>query len=314
MSERRKMKKGSIPLLAAIGALLLVLAAGLSLPEAKALDIPNPQMPGGMVFPTVPGSVPTIEILPIITPTPTVRLPILPLDPKLPLITPEPTKLPLLPIDPKLPLITPEPTKFPLLPFDPKLPLLTPTPTLFPLLPFDPRLPIPLPTNPPSKEVKQQGQVMVSEGPPFLSFRMDLTDELYMFTPMDLSLDGEYLFPLIGNASQVVGQAKVVVQSGVVVVTYEVAQGVKVNEKEEFFTFFPDIATVPSVKPEDLQEVKFRFGLPYAVQVWLQGDARVLLYINCPVSYKTDLKGLADFSFNDPGYLQRLLALLPLMD
>lgn len=169
-------------------------------------------------------------------------------------------------------------------------------------------------TNPPSDQKSGKGQTMTSEGPLFLSFRNELTEELWMFTPMDLALDGDYHFSLIGNASQVVGEAKVVVRSGMVIVTYLVVNGVQVNTKNEFFTFFPDIRGVPSVKPSQLQHVKLTFGIPYSVAGWLNSDPNVLLYINCPVSYKTNLPGLMPFSFQDPAYLQRMMELLPLMD
>ena len=107
---------------------------------------------------------------------------------------------------------------------------------------------------------------MTSEGPLFLSFRADLTDELYMFTHMDLTVDGEYRFPLIGSSLKTVGEAKVAVKSGMVNVTYQVTNGVKVDEKNEFFTFFTDICSVPSVQPSRLQELELRFGIPYSWQ------------------------------------------------
>ncbi len=169
-------------------------------------------------------------------------------------------------------------------------------------------------TNPPDDQKSGSGQYMTSEGPLFLSFRQDLTEQLYMFTPMDLSLDGEYHFPLIGDTSQVVGEAKVVVQSGMTIVTYLLVNGVKLNEKDEFFTFFRDIDSPASLKPSKLQSVKLKFGMPYSVAKWLDSDPNVLLYINCPVSYKSSLSGLTPFSFQDPGYLSRMMALLPLMD
>ena len=155
---------------------------------------------------------------------------------------------------------------------------------------------------------------MTSEGPPFLIFRDDLTDRPWMFTPMDLSLNAEYHFPLIGDANQVIGEAKVVVQSGVVVVSYLVENGVRVDANNEFFTFFPDIRTIPSVNPAELQSVKLKFGMPYSVESWLGSDAKVLLYINCPVSYDTGLASLTPFSFQDPVYLGRLAELFMLMD
>ena len=217
-----------------------------------------------------------------------------------------------------IPIITPKPTVS-----IADIPLFTPKPTLSvtnrPTLVPDQPLPTPTtgsgptskPTNRPSSG---SGQLMNNEGPLFLSFRADLTEELLMFTPMDLSLEGEFRFPLIGNASQVVGEAKVVIQSGMVTVTYLVVSGVNVDEKNEFFTFFTDIRSVPSVEPRKLQDVKLKFGIPYSIQSWLGSDPNVLLYINTPVNYKSSLAGLTSFSFQDPGYLERMMKLLPLMD
>ncbi len=233
---------------------------------------------------------------------PTVKIP------GLPTATPKPTKnLPGLPTF-SFPLFTPKPTDS-----------ATPKPTLEPDKPLVTDIPQEKPTATPTRKPTAKpssggGQTMTGEGPLFLSFRNELTDERWMFTPMDLSLDGEYHFPLIGSASQVVGEAKVAVRSGMVIVTYLVVNGVKVDEKNEFFTFFPDIRSVPSVKPSQLQHVKLQFGLPYSVAGWLNSDPNVLLYINCPVSYKTNLPGLTPFSFQDPGYLERMMGLLPLMD
>ena len=169
----------------------------------------------------------------------------------------------------------------------------------------------PKPTNKPNSG---GGKYMTSEGPLFLSFKQNLTDEFYMFTPMDLSMDAEYHFPLVGSSRQVVGEAKVIVLSGMAIVNYYLTNGVKVNEKDEFFTFFPDIRSVEAVKPSQLQDVKLEFGVPYSVASWLDSDTSVLLYINCPVSYSTNLKGLEAFSFEDPAYLQKVVEFVRLMD
>ena len=167
------------------------------------------------------------------------------------------------------------------------------------------------PTNKPSSG---GGKYLTSEGPLFLSFRHDLTDEYYMFTPMDLSLDNEYHFPLIGSTSQVVGEAKVTVMSGLAIVKYYLVNGVSVDEQDEFFTFFPDIRSVTTVKPSQLSEVRLKFGVPYSVASWLNSGPRVLLYINCPVSYNAKSSALEDFSFEDPEYIRRVVKLVRLMD
>ena len=176
----------------------------------------------------------------------------------------------------------------------------------------------PPPPGNPSTNVPQQSlggaKYMTSEGPLFLSFKPGLTNRIYMFTPMDLSLDGEYRFPLIGSTEQVVGEVKVVVLSGMVTVTYLVANGVKVSEKDEFYTFFPDLHSVRAVSASKLQNVKMKFGIPYNVTSRLNSDSKVLLFVNCAVSYKSSQKGLTPFSFEDPDYIRRVADLVQLMD
>ena len=155
---------------------------------------------------------------------------------------------------------------------------------------------------------------MTSEGPMFSSFHMGLTDEPYMFTPVDLSNDGEYRFALIGDFAWVAGEVQVLVRSGMTIVTCFPREGVTVDDKNAFFTFFPDIRSVQTIDPAKLKDVRLSFGMPYAVPALLRTDAKVLLYVNCPVSYQKDRADLAPFSVQDPGYLDRMTALLPLMD
>lgn len=219
-------------------------------------------------------------------------------------------EIPVIPLLPDYQIVTKPPLVIVTLP--PTFITLAPTPrqTLTP--DKTPQKQTPQPTRKPS--TGSGSKVMNNEGPLFLSFQQSLTKEFLMFTPMDLSVDGEIRLPLIGNEERVVGEAKVVVQSGMVIVSYLVVNGVKVDERNEFFTFFPDIRSVPSVQPRKLQDMKLKFNIPYNVTSWLNSDAKVLLYINTPVSYKTNLSGLSAFSFADEAYLERMMALLPLMD
>jgi len=188
------------------------------------------------------------------------------------------------------------------------------------LLTMMPRLPLytPEPDEPDTTATPKPstggGKYLTSEGPLFLSFRSDLTEQLYMFTPMDLSIDGEFHFPLIGSSLQVVGDAKVTVASGMVTVNYFLVNGVKVDPDDEFFTFFKDIDSITTVRPSRLKNVRLKFGIPYNVENRLKSDPNVLLYINCPVSYKTSLKGLSPFSFDSQDYIQKVNELVLLMD
>ena len=207
----------------------------------------------------------------------------------------------------------------------PKIPITPTDPPIFKhpdldLLTMIPLLPLYTPTpDAPGKTATPKpqtggGKYLTSEGPLFLSFRSDLTEQLYMFTPMDLSLDGEFHFPLIGSSLQVVGDAKVMVASGMVTVSYFLANGVKVDPDDEFFTFFKDIDSITTVRPSRLKNIRLRFSIPYNVENRLKSDPNVLLYINCPASYKTSLKGLSPFAFDDQDYIQKVSELVLLMD
>lgn len=155
---------------------------------------------------------------------------------------------------------------------------------------------------------------MTSEGPMFVSFRNNLTDEPYMFTPLDLSTDGDYRFPLIGDFARVVGEVQVLVRSGMTNVTCHLNEGVTMDEKKAFYTFFTDIRAVKTIEPSKLRDVKLTFAFPYAVPILLQTDTKVLLYVNCPITYQQDQSALTSFSPQNPDYLDRMMALLPLMD
>ncbi len=127
-------------------------------------------------------------------------------------------------------------------------------------------------------------------------------------------LDGEGSASLIGDANQVVGQVKVVVQSGVAVVTCEVIKGVQMNAKKEFFTFFPNVRDITTILPANLQAVRMIFGMPYPVAAWPNTDQEspAVCQLSCCLQHGAGRA--CSFSFQDAGYLSRLSELLPLMD
>ncbi|MGI6687796.1 MAG: hypothetical protein ACOX6Y_05505 [Christensenellales bacterium] len=143
-------------------------------------------------------------------------------------------------------------------------------------------------------------------------FRNDLTEGYEMFTPMDLSLDGEYIFPLVSDAMHTVGEVKVTVKKGLVTAHPQMFLGVKLTDG--ILTFFADFRAVRSIKPVDLKSVDIPFDLPVSIANRLGVDDKVLMYINCPVSYQSDAASIQPFSLEDPAYLERMYALIDLMD
>lgn len=177
-----------------------------------------------------------------------------------------------------------------------------------------PEVPSDVPAFPgtPKTKVPKAGEFVTSEGPLFIMFRDNLTKGYEMFTPMDLSLEGVYVFPLVSNAMHTVGEVTVTVKKGFVTVHPQMFSGVKM--RNGILTFFADIQSVKTIKPKKLYKADMPFDVPIDVIGRLGGDAKVLMYINCPVNYKGDSPYIKSFSMSDPNYLERMYALIELMD
>lgn len=159
---------------------------------------------------------------------------------------------------------------------------------------------------------KTVAKTVTTLGPLFASFRGELTRGDEMFSPMDLSQDGDYFFSLVTNDQQIVGELKVTVRKGMVTARPLVTSGVTL--KNGILTFFDDIASVRSIKPNRLSSVNLPFNKPINVQSRLKTDEKVLLYLNCPVSFKANTPGLSPFSFEDESYLEQVDQMILLME
>lgn len=117
--------------------------------------------------------------------------------------------------------------------------------------------------------------------------------EWYMFTPLDLSKEGEQSFPLIASNAYVMGSMKVKVAEGQVTVSYEVLDGAKVNA--EYLTFYADVEAALAADPAKLGGKNFPMGQPISIADDLEGDTKVLLLLCNRVAYYDDLKGLSRY-------------------
>ena len=145
-----------------------------------------------------------------------------------------------------------------------------------------------------------------SFGPQFREVRPELTDKWYMFTPINLSIQGRQEYELVAGNFYVIGKVYVDVADDRLVVSYEYfydKQGGTTETVSEFFTFFPNLASVFDVEPEDLEGESFRFGQPISIDEDLRGDTSVLLYVCNRVnycSYPIDGQRLSRFFINRP--------------
>lgn len=129
-----------------------------------------------------------------------------------------------------------------------------------------------------------------SFGPHFRDVTPKLTDKWYMFTPIDLGIQGRQTFPLVASNMYEIGEVHVDVYQDQVVVSYEMFHEGKhsyTTEKlSEFLTFYNSYADVGIVEPEDMPGPSaFAFNQPFSIQNSLGGDTNVLMFVRNRVSY-----------------------------
>ncbi|MDD6682788.1 MAG: hypothetical protein PUE61_06475 [Clostridiales bacterium] len=159
-----------------------------------------------------------------------------------------------------------------------------------------------------------------SFGPQFREVRPGLTDKWYMFTPIDLSVQGVQEYEYAASNLYVIGKVYVHVAGDQVTVTYQnfyETMGGNTQTQEEFFTFFPDLASVTDVNPETMGISGFAFGQPISIQNDLAGDTNVLLFVRNKVTYAdyvTNSAKLPRFWINHPDRVMIRNEMLSRMD
>ena len=140
-----------------------------------------------------------------------------------------------------------------------------------------------------------------SFGPAFRDVRPGLTDQWYLFTPIDLTRQGRQTFEYVASNMYLIGEVYVDVNGDTVRVTYHnfyEDQDGKTKTLTEYFTFFPDLDSVTNVEPETMDDLGFRFGQNISIAEDLNGDTNVLLFVRNRVTYRnyvTDSQKLTRF-------------------
>ena len=121
-----------------------------------------------------------------------------------------------------------------------------------------------------------------------------LTGKWYMYTPVDLSQDGVQTFPLIASNAYIIGSVSITVEDGAATVAYTLHTK-KIKVKEEFLTFFPDLAGVKDVEPEKWTEPRFAFGEPILLEEQLHGAASTLMFLRLVIDYDIYADGVVRY-------------------
>lgn len=148
-------------------------------------------------------------------------------------------------------------------------------------------------TTPPTG-IPGTGQNICSMGLYFRELKPQLTDEWFLFTPIELNKDGIQVYPLIASNAYEAGELTLTIENGQLLAEYHVLNGITVND--EFLTFFPNLSSVTTVDVQMLQGQELPFNQPIDIAATFGQDAKVILYMNNAVSFSDTLPGLKSFN------------------
>ncbi len=161
-----------------------------------------------------------------------------------------------------------------------------------------------------------------SFGPHFRDVTPKLTKLWYMFTPIDLSVQGRQTFPLVASNMFEVGQVNVDVNMDTVVVTYEMffedRPDYTTKRLSEFLAFYNAYTDITIVEPEEMPgPSNFAFGQPISILNHLGGDTNVIMFVRNRITYNefpTPKDGYNRYYRNLQAYKDRRDAMLQMMD
>ena len=146
----------------------------------------------------------------------------------------------------------------------------------------------------------------------FRDLENPLTKDWFMFTPVDLSVEGEQTYDLIAGNAHKIGTLTVTVADGNVTVTYELNNKRNMRVLEEFMTILPSLADLTEIDLEKM--TSYNFGEPISIQDVLGGDTKILLFVCNRVSYQEDIPGVSVFDYDSKAYEAYVEELKKLMD
>ena len=145
------------------------------------------------------------------------------------------------------------------------------------------------------KEKDYDHNTVCSFGPQFREVSSRLTDQWYMFTPLDLSKEGTQTYELIAGNMYVIGELTVTVKGGKVTVDYAYSSR-KIQGGREYFTFFPDFESVTEEDLENFHQKKhYTYGRAYDIEEKLGGDTDVLLFVCNTATFKKSTPGVTRY-------------------
>ncbi len=163
------------------------------------------------------------------------------------------------------------------------------------------------------KEKDYDQNTVCTFGPQFREVSPRMTDQWYMFTPVDLSRDGTQTFDLIGGSMYVIGKLTVKVRNGTVCVDYAYADS-SIESGREYFTIFPDYESISADMLENFHlQKRFTYGRTYSIEEKLGGDTDVILFVCNTATFKHSTPGIVRYYETNEDRVQMREAMLDMI-
>lgn len=151
-----------------------------------------------------------------------------------------------------------------------------------------------------------------SYGIRFRDLENPVTKDWYMFTPIDLSVEGEQTIDLIAGNMHQIGTATIRVKDGKVTVTTKVNNTHSIVYAEKFLTFLPSLADVTALDFNTM--TNYAYGEEISIEEALGGDTKVLLLMRNSAWYEDTAYGVNPYKGKGRDYNAYVDALKSLMD
>lgn len=160
------------------------------------------------------------------------------------------------------------------------------------------------------KQKDYDQNTVCSFGPQFREISRRITDEWYMFTPLDLSRDGTQTFDLIAGHMFVIGEVTVTVESGRFQVDYSYNSS-QIEVGREYFQIFPDYESITFRDMENFhQNKRFSYGRSYSIADKLDGDTDVILFVCNTATFRDNTSGVTRYYSTHPDWVELREAML----
>ncbi|MDO5327726.1 MAG: hypothetical protein Q4G00_13530 [Clostridia bacterium] len=126
----------------------------------------------------------------------------------------------------------------------------------------------------------------------------------YRVTPLDISEDGVYTYPLIASNMYTVGTATVLIDQGVQTVTYRL-NSPQINVHSESLVFYPNLDALRTGE----NAVSIEFGNPVSLVDYFGKDERVIMAITLRADYDARGAGIQSI-YEDQALMETLMELM----